>query len=107
MPWGCSSLGRALEWHSRGKGFDPPHLHHSIRTSCVAWFGFFLYICKNQGVRCLKADAFFILKAFAIAKYPAAVCGVMRVTHTRKACMAGISVSDRSKDRMAFHCGHR
>ena len=26
-PWGCSSLGRALEWHSRGKGFDPPHLH--------------------------------------------------------------------------------
>ena len=19
--------GRALEWHSRGKGFDPPHLH--------------------------------------------------------------------------------
>ena len=25
---GCSSLGRALEWHSRGKGFDPPHLHH-------------------------------------------------------------------------------
>ena len=31
---GCSSTGRALEWHSRGKGFDPPHLHHnrSIRT---------------------------------------------------------------------------
>ena len=25
--WGCSSTGRALEWHSRGKGFDPPHLH--------------------------------------------------------------------------------
>jgi hypothetical protein len=24
---GCSSVGRALEWHSRGKGFDPPHLH--------------------------------------------------------------------------------
>ena len=22
---GC--IGRALEWHSRGKGFDPPHLH--------------------------------------------------------------------------------
>ena len=74
----------------------------------AAWLGSdFLYICKNQGVRCLKADAFFILKAFAIAKYPAAVCGVMRVTHTRKACMAGISVSDRSKDRMAFHCGYR
>ena len=27
LSWGCSSLGRALEWHSRGKGFDPPHLH--------------------------------------------------------------------------------
>ena len=25
--WGRSSLGRALEWHSRGKGFDPPRLH--------------------------------------------------------------------------------
>ncbi len=29
---GC--IGRALEWHSRGKGFDPPHLHqlHLGRT---------------------------------------------------------------------------
>ena len=37
MPWGCSSTGRALEWHSRGKGFDPPHLHQTrhIRTLCV------------------------------------------------------------------------
>ena len=26
--WGCSSLGRALEWHSRGSRFDPDHLHH-------------------------------------------------------------------------------
>ena len=25
--WGCSSAGRALEWHSRGQGFDPPQLH--------------------------------------------------------------------------------
>ena len=32
LPWGCSSPGRALEWHSRGKGFDPPHLHQK-RTS--------------------------------------------------------------------------
>jgi hypothetical protein len=28
--WGCSSAGRALEWHSRGQGFDSPHLHHFI-----------------------------------------------------------------------------
>ena len=28
-PWGHSSVGRALEWHSRGRGFDSPWLHHS------------------------------------------------------------------------------
>ncbi len=27
-PWGCSSAGRALEWHSRGREFDPRQLHH-------------------------------------------------------------------------------
>ena len=26
--WGHSSVGRALEWHSRGQGFDSPWLHH-------------------------------------------------------------------------------
>ncbi len=31
--WGCSSPGRALEWHSRGKGFDPPHLHQPNETN--------------------------------------------------------------------------
>jgi hypothetical protein len=25
--WGCSSAGRALEWHSRGQGFKSPQLH--------------------------------------------------------------------------------
>ena len=25
--WGCSSAGRAREWHSRGRGFDPLQLH--------------------------------------------------------------------------------
>jgi hypothetical protein len=25
--WGCSSVGRALEWHSRGLRFDPAQLH--------------------------------------------------------------------------------
>src|SRR5688572_22293146 len=25
--WGCSSVGRALESHSRGQGFDSPQLH--------------------------------------------------------------------------------
>ena len=27
--WGRSSAGRALQWHCRGQGFDPPRLHHS------------------------------------------------------------------------------
>ena len=27
LPWGRSSVGRALEWHSRGQGFDSPRLH--------------------------------------------------------------------------------
>ena len=25
--WGRSSAGRALDWQSRGQGFDPPRLH--------------------------------------------------------------------------------
>ena len=25
--WGCSSVGRALEWHSRGQEFNSPQLH--------------------------------------------------------------------------------
>lgn len=24
---GCSSAGRVLGWHSRGRGFEPHHLH--------------------------------------------------------------------------------
>ena len=28
--WGHSSVGRALEWHSRGQGFDSPWLHQKI-----------------------------------------------------------------------------
>ena len=38
--WGCSSLGRALEWHSRGKGFDPPHLHQRPRSKERGLFSF-------------------------------------------------------------------
>ena len=28
VAWGRSSAGRALDWQSRGQGFDPPRLHH-------------------------------------------------------------------------------
>jgi hypothetical protein len=27
LEWGRSSVGRALEWHSRGRGFDSHRLH--------------------------------------------------------------------------------
>ena len=30
VAWGRSSAGRALDWQSRGQGFDPPRLHHCI-----------------------------------------------------------------------------
>ena len=28
--WGCSSVGRALVWQTRGHGFDPRQLHHFL-----------------------------------------------------------------------------
>ncbi len=33
--WGRSSVGRALEWHSRGRRFDPVRLHHLTRLFSV------------------------------------------------------------------------
>ena len=33
--WGRSSAGRALEWHSRGRRFDPGRLHHLVRRQRV------------------------------------------------------------------------
>ena len=35
-PWGRSSVGRALEWHSRGRGFDSHRLHH-VRAGVRGW----------------------------------------------------------------------
>ena len=28
--WGCSSAGRASDWQSEGRGFEPHHLHHNF-----------------------------------------------------------------------------
>src|SRR4029079_1291705 len=39
-PRGRSSVGRALEWHSRGQGFDSPRLHWAAKVSrcfCGHW----------------------------------------------------------------------
>ena len=30
--WACSSIGRALEWHSRGKGFESPQVQYGTET---------------------------------------------------------------------------
>ena len=51
--WGCSSLGRALEWHSRGKGFDPPHLHQPKKNAAA-----FFFVWWNEAhLRCMKNEA--------------------------------------------------
>ena len=42
---GCSSLGRALEWHSRGSRFDPDHLHQEKSTTSVVLFCFVRQRC--------------------------------------------------------------
>ena len=31
--WGCSSVGRASEWHSEGRGFETHLLHQSIQIA--------------------------------------------------------------------------
>ena len=43
--WGYSSVGRALEWHSRGQGFDSPYLHQNIRT--IRYGCFFVFWQKD------------------------------------------------------------
>ena len=42
--WGCSSVGRALEWHSRGQRFDPAQLHTLNQRSTSFVRGFFIDI---------------------------------------------------------------
>src|SRR5688572_3809873 len=35
FPWGCSSVGRALQSHCRGRGFESHHLHHTWPESMM------------------------------------------------------------------------
>ena len=48
-PWGYSSAGRALEWHSRGQRFDPAYLHQK-RPEIVRFQAFFLCLRANKSV---------------------------------------------------------
>ena len=47
--WGCSSSGRALDWQSRGKGFDPPHLHQNVRKRHPLWVFFCIFVLRKRG----------------------------------------------------------
>ena len=49
LRWGCSSLGRALEWHSRGSRFDPDHLHHKSPVLTLVGAGFF-HLYRKRGL---------------------------------------------------------
>ncbi len=53
--WGRSSAGRALDWQSRGQGFDPPRLHPRMLKS-----------------RKYSSGSFFIFEALACAARSAA-----------------------------------
>ena len=33
--WGCSSVGRASEWHSEGRGFETHLLHHILKLRSI------------------------------------------------------------------------
>lgn len=44
-PRGISSAGRALEWHSRGQGFDPPILHLKKKVELGNRVRLFYVIC--------------------------------------------------------------
>lgn len=40
--WGCSSIGRAFDWQSKGRGFESPQLHHSLNRNRPRKAGFLL-----------------------------------------------------------------
>src|SRR3954471_19084884 len=46
IAWGHSSVGRALEWHSRGRRFDSAWLHQTLLASFIALSG-----SENMGLR--------------------------------------------------------
>ena len=49
--WGYSSVGRALEWHSRGRRFDPDYLHHES-ADFISGFRIFGVFCRGANFAC-------------------------------------------------------
>ena len=52
---GCSSVGRALEWHSRGRGFDSLQLHQEKRPL------FRRPLFRQMFFRCMRLNPIFIM----------------------------------------------
>ncbi len=58
--WGRSSVGRALQWHCRGLGFDSPRLHHPVS-------GVLPSLAKPSITRVISAGlAIFRVQSFAL-----------------------------------------
>ena len=54
LPRGCSSVGRALEWHSRGQEFNSPQLHQKRKSGFAetqTLFSFLAQKCRQQKSR--------------------------------------------------------
>ena len=49
--WGRSSAGRALDWQSRGQGFDPPRLHHRMLTGSDLSGPVFIFIALGTSIQ--------------------------------------------------------
>ena len=45
--WGCSSTGRAFDWQSKGRGFEPPQLHQIYNESDINYWNSHSYICSH------------------------------------------------------------
>ena len=49
LPRGCSSVGRALEWHSRGQEFNSPQLHQKGNQGLRKRRPFFRFCPRKSG----------------------------------------------------------
>ena len=67
--WGYSSAGRALEWHSRGRGFESHYLH--FRETLVN-VGFFLYL---QGFCFCSLKKYYSIKEHVFGTFAARMQG--------------------------------
>ena len=78
LAWGCSSVGRALAWHARGRRFKSDQLHQSLMWN---WWQYLMTCNTHSSVQVRSAppefDSTFCAKSMAdIAQLVRAlVCG--------------------------------